>query len=178
MYERATTEMNASGVFQWNERYPTKDHLADDIAAGRLYVCEKDGREVAAFVLDTDTDPPYAIFLQEDLSKQPSEFLDHFDGRAECQILKAGFTVPQNAGGSVVYLHRLCVEPNLQGAGVGAYVMDEVLLAAKALGAEALRFDVLEKNRNALGLYVKLGFERVANVVFTEGTFCCFERIL
>ena len=46
---------------QWGEGFPPRAALEADIAAGRSYVCEQDGKIAAAFVFTTAGEPTYRV---------------------------------------------------------------------------------------------------------------------
>ncbi len=62
LYENARRFMAANGnAGQWAGGYPKQELLERDIAAGRSYVCEEDGRVFATFVLMLGEDPTYRV---------------------------------------------------------------------------------------------------------------------
>ena len=46
-------DLISKGIFQWNEHYPPKEKLEEDIAKGELY-CMIDGDEVLGIVVITE----------------------------------------------------------------------------------------------------------------------------
>ena len=65
LYARARVFMAENGnPTQWGETYPLElqmEDVTEDIALGRSYVCEEDGRVVAAFMFTGGPDPTYAV---------------------------------------------------------------------------------------------------------------------
>ena len=59
LYKDATDHLNALGIYQWDEKYPTRDILEEDIRSGNLYVSVCSGRLSAAYVLNNDADIEY-----------------------------------------------------------------------------------------------------------------------
>ena len=59
VYRDAIDDMNARGIPQWDELYPTPAILDDDLAQGQLFVGETDNGVVAAVVLNEVCDPQY-----------------------------------------------------------------------------------------------------------------------
>ena len=61
IYAHARAFMAENGnAGQWGDRFPPEDLLRRDIAAGRLYVVEEDGRVHGVFALIFGPDPTYA----------------------------------------------------------------------------------------------------------------------
>ena len=58
-------------------------------------------------------------------------------------------------------LHKIYVNPALQGIGAGKYLLDYVLQDIKSLGAESLELNVNRHNK-AIGFYRKHGFEVIS----------------
>ena len=59
IYRDAIDDMNAHGIPQWDELYPTPAILTDDLAHGELYVADTDDGVLAAVVLNEICDPAY-----------------------------------------------------------------------------------------------------------------------
>jgi len=55
------------------------------------------------------------------------------------------------------YLHGIAVEPELRGAGVGSFLMDDVEERGRAAGSTRLSLDVAAKNTGARKLYGRRG---------------------
>ena len=96
LFRAATTQMDANGVYQWDELYPDEGILSEDIARGNLTVGTIGGRIAVAFMLDYCEDSDY-----ESAAWQYRE---------------------QN----IVVLHRLCVHPDFQHRKVAARAMDYI----------------------------------------------------
>ena len=60
IYRAATANMQAHGLAQWDDLYPTANILDDDLARGELYVAETEAGVQAAVVLNETCDPAYA----------------------------------------------------------------------------------------------------------------------
>ena len=61
-------------------------------------------------------------------------------------------------------LHRLAVNPSMQGAGRGGMVLDDVLQLLRRVGCDCVRCDTSENNPHAIRLYEKLGFRRCGTI--------------
>ena len=60
VFRDAIEDMNARGIPQWDELYPTRAILDDDLAKGQLFVGEAETGVVGAVVLNEVCDPMYA----------------------------------------------------------------------------------------------------------------------
>ena len=61
------------------------------------------------------------------------------------------------------------------GLGIGRIMIEEVCKIAKENGIEQVELEVAANNRNAISLYEKLGFEKIAtlpnNMKYSDGTY-------
>lgn len=90
------------------------------------------------------------------------------------EYLALEWTRSENFG---VY-HRLCVDPSLQGKGIGrrlAMMMEE---KARAMGLSSIHLDAFTQNPAALHLYESMGFEPRGLVMFRSKYFRCYEKLL
>ena len=142
------SEMQARGLDQWDDVYPTRATLAADIAGGTLYGAARAGDVVGSFTLNTIQDPEY--------------------GDVPWQILD----------GPVAVVHRLMVHPSVQRAGLGRHLMRVAEQRAYDLGFRAMRLDTYKMNDRALALYRSLGYAERGDVRFRKGVFACFEKAL
>ena len=60
LYRRAVDSMDACGIFQWDEHYPSKAVLENDISSGEMRLVCDDERIVGAVVLNDRQDEDYA----------------------------------------------------------------------------------------------------------------------
>lgn len=61
IFSEAREKMRASGnLLQWNNNYPSKHVVRNDVESGECYAVERDGQLVATFVLALGPDPTYA----------------------------------------------------------------------------------------------------------------------
>jgi diamine N-acetyltransferase len=67
-------------------------------------------------------------------------------------------------------LHRLYVETNLQGQGVGRRLLEAALWHPWLAEARRIFLQVWEENDRAVRLYESLGFQRFGTTTFTVGT--------
>ena len=80
----------------------------------------------------------------------------------------------------VLVVHRLCVDPAFQGQGIAKKMMGFGEKMALEQGYASIRLDAYSGNPNAVGLYERLGYQKVGLVTFPRRDlpFYCFEKIL
>lgn len=142
----AVEKMNSQGIFQWDEAYPDRNILNEDIEKGQLYVGRADGRIAVMFVLNDDYDDSY----------------NHADWKKP--------DVPYKV------LHRFCVSTDHQGCGVGGRTLDHIEKMLSEQNIHAVRIDVFSKNPYALKMYEKRGFTAAGTGDFRMGLFILMER--
>jgi ribosomal protein S18 acetylase RimI-like enzyme len=59
LYVQATAHMRETGIDQWDERYPTKEILCEDIANGEMYVLARGEDILSAVVINARQDDEY-----------------------------------------------------------------------------------------------------------------------
>ena len=148
VFKNAIAEMDRNGIPQWDERYPDRDILAEDISKNELFVGIIEGEIACVFVLNSECDEEYEI--------------------GQWQYPDASFCV----------IHRLCVNPKFQNRGVGAYTMKHIEMELKKECVESIRFDAFTLNPYALRLYDKLGYAKVGYVDWRKGRFVLMEKKL
>ncbi len=145
LFEEAKRVGRGRGTTDWDETYPTRDFIDEDIAQGALWTLREDGALVATISM-----------LSEDLTE-----------------VEAGWTDAHACA-----LARLCVDPMLQGRGVGAEMMRRITEEAARQGYRATRHLASVDNPAALKLYRKLGYRELKKVNFFYGDFIAFERLI
>ena len=146
LFAGAIRRMDENGIPQWDEIYPDEAILAEDIAAGNMYVYIIGGRIAAVFVLNREFDPEY---------------------------VKGDWRYP-NSDFAVV--HRLCVSTDFQHMGVAASAMRAAEAILKNGGVESIRLDAFPRNPYAIKLYEKLGYVKTGECDFRKGRFYLYEK--
>lgn len=145
LFREAIAAMNRQGIDQWDDLYPTLEHLDADRKERSLWLVEDKSRLAASVTLN----------------ECPAE---EYTG---IRWIKSG---------RVLYVHRLCVDPDQQGRGVARKIMLWVERFAEERGYDVIRLDTFSGNPRALRLYVGLGYEFVADMTSRKGIFPCFEK--
>lgn len=146
MFQSAIMDMEEKGIFQWDELYPDRDILKEDIQKGQLYVGFMENEPVAAYVLNRECDGEYA------------------NGRWNYE------------GDSYIAIHRLCVNPKYQNHGIGTCTMKYIEECARKKGKESVRLDAFTENPIAKKLYEGLGYQIVGFANFRKGRFFLMEK--
>lgn len=123
--------------------YPTKQDIADHVAANDLFLLLEDGKPVASMVLTPHEDPEYLTI------PWPS-----------------GVT-----GEDACVIHLLAVHPNQRGRGLSRELVQEAIRIARGWGKKAIHLDVVPENLAASRIYLAAGFKYVGRrEIFYEDT--------
>ncbi|MBY9078677.1 GNAT family N-acetyltransferase [Paenibacillus sp. HN-1] len=142
--------MREGGSDQWNESYPNREVIAEDIEQGTIYVLEDDGAPAGIIVLD-----------ENEAEEYKSIDWVHKEGR-------------------YLVMHRLAVHPRIQGKGIARRLLAFAEDQAVREGYSSIRMDTYAKNDRALGLYLRLGYETRGEVRFPGrvANFPVMEKLL
>ena len=148
LFRAATQHMDAHGIPQWDEIYPTESFIRDDITSGQMRVGLVKGRIAVAYALEECGKDDY----------EPA------DWRYDEPVF--------------VVLHRLCVHPDVQGQGVAKETMDALEADVLSRGIHAIRLDAFSRNPAALHLYESRGYEKAGEITYRKGLFYLYEKKL
>lgn len=150
MITRCVKVMQDGGSDQWDEDYPNRDVIGEDLSRGTLFAAESEGHVVGVVVLDENQDEHYKSieWKQED--------------------------------GAHLMMHRLAVDPKVQGQGIARKLVTFSEDYAKRGGYSSIRLDTYSKNTSALKLYRGLSYDLRGEVKFPgrTATFPVFEKVL
>jgi ribosomal protein S18 acetylase RimI-like enzyme len=144
----AVRDMEAEGIFQWDDLYPNETIVSLDINEETLWVYEDAGVLKAIITFNEFQDKEYEAI----------SWLCH--------------------DGPNMVIHRLCVAPVFKGQGIGSLLVSFAEDHAKTNGYASIRLDAFSQNRRSLDLYERMGYIRLGSVIFRKGTFFCFEKPL
>ena len=134
----------------WDDEYPSREILEDDISRGSLYKVVHDGKIISIM-----------------LAESWSDYHEGPDDTAWDPEIK-----------NPCALARFCVSPLLQGHGLGRKVMSASLGLARSLGYDGVFFWASEANPLALHLYDSMGFHRAGRAKEYGCDFICYEMKL
>lgn len=145
--ERCRAALDAAGIHQWDSVYPTRATVHDDVRRGALYVLEDDAGRCLGCVALDQT--------------QPAEYRE------------LAWTTDEPA----LVVHRLCIDPALQGRRLAHELMAFAEAHAAASGCASLRLDAYTGNPRSGQLYRRRGYREVGQVRFPRRDlpFWCFE---
>ena len=144
-------DLISNNIFQWNEKYPSKEAFKKDIEKNTLYVCKNKSRITGCISLCADKDEEYenVEWITEDFKN--------------------------------LYLHRLAVHPEYQKKGVGRSLMDFAEEYAKLNGFKSVRLDTFSQNPRNNKFYKSRNYVQLGDVFFpmqSEFPFHCYEKII
>lgn len=141
LFSRARNALKEQNIDQWQDGYPYKGDIDDDIQRDRAYVLVKGQGIVGYFAYTSGKEEVYENIVD-----------GHFreDGRYRYSSV-----------------HRVAVSPELRGHGLGSLVFDYAVKLAHIDHALSLRCDTHEDNRPMRSLLGKCGFQ-YCGIVFYE----------
>lgn len=149
MMVRAKEDSHKHGIFQWDDRYPTRKMLDSDIENGYTELVSLDGQVVAFFTSNS---------ICEDDVHNHVKWINQND--------------------NWVILHRLCVDPCFQDKGIGTRIVNLFEARAIERHYDSIRIDVFGTNDKAIHIYEKAGFVRVGQAVCERGLFYIYEKLI
>ncbi|PQP89075.1 N-acetyltransferase, partial [Paenibacillus sp. AR247] len=141
--------MQEGGSDQWDDEYPNRDVIGEDLSRGTLFAAEGDGRILGIMVLDQHQDEQYD---------------------------KIPWTETE---GPHLMMHRIAVDPMAQGQGIARKLVAFAEQFAQENGYKSIRLDTYAKNAPALKLYRGLGYDQRGEVNYPgrEAGFPAFEKV-
>lgn len=143
--------MIANGIFQWNEKYPSKEVLQKDIELEQIWKLEERETTVGIIVLTEIEDKEY---------------------------INVKWLTKNNKN---IYVHRLAVHPNFQGNGYAQKLMDFAENYASKNKYNSIRLDTFSQNKRNQLFYEKRNYVKLENIYFpnqSEHPFYCYEKVL
>lgn len=141
--------MGREGKHQWDENYPTRCNIENDVKNGTAYVMLMNGQIVAYGASVFTGEPAYKEINGKWLTDEP-----------------------------YVVLHRLAVAEEAKGHGIGLFYMNEVEKLALAAGVKSFKIDTNHDNSRMLRLLEKTGFTFCGKIRYPRGERIAFEKLL
>ncbi|MBQ8824424.1 MAG: GNAT family N-acetyltransferase [Ruminococcus sp.] len=144
----AIKHMEEQRIFQWDNIYPAKDNIKEDIENNSLFIGLCNGQIVVSYTINKDFDSEY----------------------------KNGNWKYENSDFRII--HRLCVNPSFQNQGIAYSTLLHIESELKKLNIESIRLDVFSENPFALRLYSNIGYKKVGIANWRKGLFFLMEKHL
>lgn len=149
MMVRAKEDSQRHGIYQWDDRYPTRKMLDSDIENGFTELIRSDGRIIGFFTSNS---------ICEDDVHNHIQWLNESD--------------------NWIILHRLCVDPAFQNRGLGKQIVQLFEHRATQMNYLSIRIDVFGTNEKAIHIYESAGFTRVGQAMCERGLFYIYEKLI
>ncbi len=128
--------MESQGINRWNDYYPPREIIQDDIERGSMYILKKNHAVLGIISLNEEQPPEYN---------------------------RLNWSTPH---GRILVIHRLAVNPIFQKQGIGRNLINYAENYAIDNGYTSIRLDAYSGNPRALRLYEKRQYKRVGQVYF------------
>ncbi len=146
VYSNAIIAMEKDNIPQWDEIYPDKTILEEDISKNQMYIGKIDKEIAVCFVLSEECDEEYK--------------------NGKWQYPDAKFNV----------IHRLCVNPQFQNRGIATETMKYIEELSKSQGYDVIRLDCFTLNPYSQKLYNKTGYSVTGYADWRKGRFELREK--
>ena len=151
MIHDCANDLISKNIFQWNEKYPSKDIFLSDIEKKNLFIFKNNSGIIGCIALSHEKDIEYTDVKW--LTKDDKN----------------------------LYLHRLAVDPKFQKKGIGKLLMDFAEDYARNNKFISVRLDTFSKNERNNRFYKSRKYTKLDDVYFpnqSEFPFHCYEKIL
>lgn len=148
LLSRCKDNLIEQGIFQWNAEYPKLEYVENDITKGSLAKLTNSDQLVGVISFDDFQEPEYKTV----------------NWKINCD--------------SIAVIHRLAVDPLLQGRGFAKKLMDFAEKSISRSGFQAIRLDAYSGNEMLLRFYDKFGYKSVGEIYFPSRNlpFICMEK--
>ena len=151
MIHDCANDLIGKNIFQWNEKYPSRDIFLSDIEKKNLFILKNNSGIIGCIALSSEKDIEY----------NDVKWLTKDDKN--------------------LYLHRLAVDPKFQKKGIGKLLMDFAEDYARNNKFISVRLDTFSKNERNNRFYKSRKYTKLDDVYFpnqSEFPFHCYEKIL
>lgn len=147
--QQAKKQMYREGKQQWNETYPTQEHIACDIKDENGYVMCMSEHIIAYGAVVFNGEPTYSSIQGSWLSDQ-----------------------------QYVVLHRLAVADEMKKQGIATMFIKEVEKMSFQKGIYSFKVDTNYDNIYMQRTLSKLGFTYCGEIIFQKGSRMAYEKII
>lgn len=149
-YESCIKGMIDLGIDQWDESYPNRMIIQNDLEEQNYYVAILDKEIVAGIKIDQIQDPTYLDINWQDKSNK------------------------------FIVVHRLCSKTKVWNNGIGKKMMEFAESVALELDCTSIRLDTYVNNPKAMAFYERIGYNKLGyiNLKPDKNIYYCFEKII
>lgn len=146
VFEAAIENMISQNILQWDEIYPQRKDLYEDILKKELYIGLLGNEIASVYVLNGECDEQYK---------------------------NGSWEYPDD---SYRVVHRLCVSPRFQNRGIGGKTVRHIEEVVRKMGIQSIRLDAFTKNPFSLRMYEKAEYKIVGYADWRKGRFYLMEK--
>ena len=149
--EACAKNMIENNIFQWNDKYPSREIFKEDIKNKSLYISKINHEVVGCIMLSSFKDDVYK---------------------------SVNWITPDEYN---LYIHRLAVHPIFQKKGIGRKMMDFAEDFAKSNDYISIRLDTFSQNPRNNKFYKSRGYNKLDDIYFpkqSEFPFHCYEKLV
>ena len=142
--DEARRTIAALGINQWQDGYPNRDSIEDDLARDRSCVLVQDGHVIGTFALITDGEPLY-------------------------DVIENGHWTTGDDNRNYNAVHRVAIAVASRGSGASTGMIEYVRDITRAAGKTSVRIDTHEGNRVMRRMLEKHGFVHCGTIYLANG---------
>ena len=143
IFEEARRTIAALGIDQWQNGYPSKEVILEDIQRGQSYVCALDGKICGSFAMIENGEPTYDKIYE-------GHWLTGDDSRY------------------YIAIHRVAISVASRGSGLSGKIISFAANFAEKSGRKSLRIDTHRGNAVMRRMLEKNGF-KYCGIIYLEG---------
>jgi ribosomal protein S18 acetylase RimI-like enzyme len=146
--QRCIKNLDAQGIYQWDEIYPSKKDFENDIASQSLYIVTLGSeKNISGCICINETEYP-------------------------------GYEKANWTGSKFFVIHKIMVDPIFENQGIGKAAMCFAEEFASAERKDSIRLDCFQKNPRANLFYQRLGYIVKGETPFRKGMFNLYEKMI
>lgn len=154
IFDEARGTIARLGIDQWQDGYPSREVIAEDVALGRSYAVWVDGALCGTFVLVDDGEVTY-------------------------DKIYGGHWLTGDRCDDYIAIHRVAISVAKRGSGISGAIIGYAEEFARKLGRASLRIDTHEGNVVMRRMLEKNGFIHCGTIYLLSGaTRVAYEKIL
>lgn len=142
IFDEARYTISLLGIDQWQDGYPSRSVISEDIAAGTSYCVENEGNICGTFMLLSAKEPTY-------------------------DFIEGGSWLTDDRERGYLAIHRVAIAVDQRGQGISTRIIEFASEYAKKLNRASLRIDTHQGNLVMRRMLEKHGF-RECGIIYLE----------